>query len=224
VGYYWLSEELLFPHHKYTDKDGILALGGDLSVERLLLSYSNGIFPWYNEGEPIIWWSPHKRFILYFENLKISSSLKKFLKKNPYTITYNKSFEQVITNCRDIRIKEGTWITEDIYKAYIDLHKAGYAHSVEVWFGEELVGGLYGVGIGMYFCGESMFTLRNNASKVAIIELCSNLKDLGYLFIDCQVYSPHLEKMGAIEIPRERFLEELKKEVCTELKSKSKLL
>lgn len=211
VKFYWLNEKLVFPHHDYANADGILALGGDLSIERLHLAYSNGIFPWYNEGEPIIWWSPPKRFLLYFDNLKISTSLKKFLRKNPYTVTFDKAFERVIEKCRELRVKEGTWITNEMLEAYIAFHKAGIAHSVEVWQGEELVGGLYGVSIGQYFCGESMFTLMNNASKIAILELCAKLKEMGFLFLDCQVHSPHLEKMGGVELDRDVFQQELKK-------------
>jgi leucyl/phenylalanyl-tRNA---protein transferase len=203
---FWLDESLVFPSHEYANEDGIIALGGDLSLERLLLAYHHGIFPWYNEGEPILWWSPPQRFLLYLDELNIGRSLKKILKKNPYQVTFDQDFEGVIQNCQEKRMDSGTWITEDMRRAYINLYREGYAHSVEVWSGEELVGGLYGVSFGRYFCGESMFTRRDNASKIALIFLSRRLQELGFEFIDCQVESPHLERMGAKNIPREKFL------------------
>lgn len=210
---YWLNEKLVFPPHAFANAEGILALGGDLSPERLLLAYSNGIFPWYNEGDPIIWWSPPQRFVLYFDKITINRSLQKFLKKNPYTVTFDKAFEAVIRDCRQMRLESGTWISDAMMTAYIGLHQAGFAHSVEVWQEEELVGGLYGVSIGTYFCGESMFTRRDNASKVALLLLSAKLKEIGAAFIDCQVQTPHLEKLGACAIPRAQFLRELKQAV-----------
>jgi leucyl/phenylalanyl-tRNA--protein transferase len=207
---FWLDESLVFPSHEFANEDGILALGGDLSVERLLLAYSHGIFPWYNEGEPIIWWSLPVRFVLYLNEFKIDRTLKKFLKKNPYRVTFDQDFSRVIQNCKEIRSETGTWITEDMKKAYVKLYQEGYAHSVEVWQDQELVGGLYGVSFGKYFCGESMFTRKNNASKIALIFLSQRLQELGFQFIDCQVETPHLVRMGAKNIPREDFLALLK--------------
>lgn len=206
---FWLDERIVFPGHQYANKDGILAVGGDLSLERLLLAYSNGIFPWYNEDEVIIWWSPHERFVLYFDELRIPRSLHKFMKKCKYKVTYDTAFEQVITACRNIRKAQGTWITEDMRSAYISMYKEGFAHSVEVWQENELVGGLYGVSLGSCFCGESMFTVAPNASKIALVELCKSLESWGFKFIDCQVHTAHLEKLGAKNIKRDEFLKEL---------------
>lgn len=201
---------MVFPEHHFTSKEGILAIGGDLSVERLVLAYQNGIFPWYNQNEPILWWSPPERFVLFLEELNIDRTLKKVLKKNAFRITKNQAFEKVISKCRSVRIQSGTWLTKDMLHAYETLFKNGYASSIEVWYEENLVGGLYGVSLGKYFCGESMFSLMNNASKIALIALCEEQKKIGATFIDCQVYTPHLEKMGARNIPRKRFLELLK--------------
>ncbi|NLL05231.1 MAG: leucyl/phenylalanyl-tRNA--protein transferase [Clostridiaceae bacterium] len=204
---YRLTSDLIFPHPSLSDEDGLLAIGGDLSVERLLLAYENGIFPWY-DGQPILWWSPDPRFILYPKNLKVSKSMKKVLKKNLYHITFDKCFRKVITLCGELRSGE-TWITNDMIESYCDLHNLGFAHSVEAWFEDELVGGLYGVSLGRCFFGESMFSLMDNASKTALITLTIKLQQLGFLFIDCQVYSKHLESLGAINVPREDFLNEL---------------
>ena len=203
---FWLDDRLIFPDHAYANSDGIIALGGDLSVDRLLLAYSNGIFPWYNEGEPIIWWSPPKRFLLFLDEVRVGRSLKKFLKKNTYKVTFDKEFDKVIENCSALRQESGTWITREMLEAYKALYKEGYAHSVEVYDDGELVGGLYGISLGRYFCGESMFSIKKNASKVALLFLCERLKALGFSFIDCQVYTEHLERMGAREVDREEFL------------------
>ena len=206
---YRLTSDLIFPHPSLSNEDGLLAIGGDLSVERLLLAYENGIFPWC-EGQPILWWSPDPRFILYPKNLKVSKSMKKLLKKNLYRVTFDKCFRKVITLCRELRSDE-TWITNEIIESYCTLHNLGFAHSVETWLNDELVGGLYGVSLGKCFFGESMFSLMDNASKTALITLTVKLIQLGFHFIDCQVYSKHLESLGAIKIPKEQFLKELEK-------------
>lgn len=206
-----LNDELWFPSIEHSEPDGLLALGGDLSPERLLLAYSNGIFPWYNEGDPILWWSPNPRMILYPEEIKISKSMAKVLRQGKFKVSFDNAFESVITACASIcrnGIRE-TWIVPDMIKAYLTMHQLGYAHSVEVWSDGKLVGGLYGISIGAVFCGESMFSLESNASKVGFITLVQWLQKLNYHFIDCQVHTPHLESLGAREIPRERFLSEL---------------
>ncbi len=205
----WLGEEIEFPPHELATEEGILALGGDLSVERLLFAYKNGIFPWFNEDEPIVWYSPPERMILYPEELRVSKSMMQVLRKKNYGITVNKAFEEVIQNCKNIYRKgqEGTWITDEMKQAYINLHKKGYAKSIEVWSNDELVGGLYGVDLqNGVFCGESMFSKKSNMSKIAFIFLSDKC---GYDVIDCQVYNDHLASLGAREIPREEFLEML---------------
>lgn len=212
---YWLDDDLVFPHPDYADTDGLLAVGGDLSPQRLLLAYQNGIFPWYNEGEPIIWWSPDPRFVVYPDKLKVSKSMRKVLRDNPFQITYNQEFEMVINNCGNINRKGqsgGTWITRDMKKAYIDLHHAGFAHSVEVWEKEngELVGGLYGVALGRCFSGESMFAKVSNASKAGFITLVKKLETLGFDLIDCQTHSNHLESLGGEYMTRQDFMNYLR--------------
>ncbi|MRX47605.1 leucyl/phenylalanyl-tRNA--protein transferase [Pedobacter puniceum] len=200
-----LSEDLVFPNPAYAEDDGLLALGGDLSVERLLLAYSNGIFPWFNDDTPILWYAPHQRFVLFPDEVKISKSMKQILKRQEFQISLNKAFADVITACATINRdgQDGTWITTDMQAAYIKLHEKGYAHAVEVWKDEKLVGGLYGVFINGVFCGESMFAHVSNASKAALIWLCQNLE---LKLIDCQVYTSHLESMGAKMIDRESYL------------------
>lgn len=204
--YYLLDEsELVFPHPSLADEDGLLAVGGDLSIERLLLAYENGIFPWYNEDSPILWYAPLERFVLSPAKIRISKSLKQVLRSNKFQVTIDKDFSSVIKNCAVISRKDqdGTWIVSDMQEAYNRLHKAGYAHSVEVWQGEELVGGLYGVQVGKVFCGESMFSKVSNASKIALVHLAKNF---GLSLIDCQIPSDHLRKMGAELIPQEEYL------------------
>ncbi|NLI58396.1 MAG: leucyl/phenylalanyl-tRNA--protein transferase [Clostridium sp.] len=204
-----LTDDIIFPHPSLANEDGILAIGGDLSVERLLLAYANGIFPWYTDEQPIIWWSPDPRFVLFPKDIKISKSMNKFLRKNLYKVTLDTSFEKVIYMCADLRANN-TWITDEMMESYIMLHKLGFAHSVEVWYENSLVGGLYGVSLGNCFFGESMFSTMDNASKTALIFLSEKLMEKDFLLIDCQVYSKHLESMGALNIPRDRFLKFLK--------------
>jgi leucyl/phenylalanyl-tRNA--protein transferase len=205
----WLTEKIAFPHYKFATPEGILALGGDLSEKRLIFAYKNGIFPWFSEGEPIVWYCPPERMILFPEDLKVSKSMRKIIKKNEFTITENQTFEEVIYNCKNIDRKDGfgTWITDDMEQAYINLHKRGVAKSIEVWLNKELVGGLYGVEINQVFCGESMFSKVSNASKLAFVHLAKNKN---YKLIDCQIYNEHLASLGAKEISRNLFLEILK--------------
>jgi len=200
-----------FPPAELADEDGIIAIGGDLSYQRLLNAYASGIFPWYNANEPIIWWSPDPRLVLFTNELHISKSMKKLLNRDEFTITFNKAFEDVIRNCSLPRIYEKeTWISEDMINAYTLLHKMGYAISTEVWREDKLVGGLYGIGMGKCFFGESMFFLEKNASKYGMIKLTQKLLQLGISFIDCQVKTEHLISLGAREIPREEFLHLIK--------------
>ena len=203
---YELTDELVFPNPELSEEDGLLAFGGDLSFERLILAYSNGIFPWYNEGEPILWWSPKPRFILKPEEIKISKSMKKIIKNGRFNVTFNNDFEGVISNCKSMRENnEGTWITDDMKEAYINLFNKGFALSVETYLDNELVGGLYGVVIGRCYFGESMFSKVSNASKIALITLAERLQELNFEFIDCQVYTPHLESMGAKMVEWDEF-------------------
>jgi leucyl/phenylalanyl-tRNA--protein transferase len=210
-----LTDDLVFPPPELSEDDGLLAVGGDLSVERLVLAYSMGIFPWYSEGYPILWWSPDPRLTLIPQELKVPRSLRQTIKKGIYTITMNKAFDEVIAHCAGVSRKgeDGTWITQDMIEAYIRLHKAGYAHSVEAWEGDELAGGLYGVILGRAFFGESMFAKRSDASKVAFVTLVEKLAADCFELIDCQVTTAHLLRFGAREIPRSEFMKMLKKAV-----------
>lgn len=203
-----LGKELVFPPVEMASSEGILAFGGDLQPERLILAYQSGIFPWYNEGEPIIWYSPGRRMVLFPEELKISKSMRRLIAKNKYTLSWNKAFEQVIDQCQKSPRKEqlGTWITEEMKEAYIMLHKLGFAKSVEVWDEDELIGGLYGIDLGHIFCGESMFSKVSNTSKLAFIHLVQELQKKDYKLIDCQVYNEHLDSLGAREISRKEFM------------------
>ncbi|MDX1829385.1 MAG: leucyl/phenylalanyl-tRNA--protein transferase [Lutibacter sp.] len=208
-----LTNELVFPDVQLADENGMLAIGGDLSVKRLTLAYKSGIFPWFNQGEPIIWYSPDPRMVLFPSELKISKSMKQVLRKKEFKVTFNQNFEQVIFNCKHIfrAADQGqTWITDEMQKAYVNLHKKGIAKSVEVWQNNELVGGLYGIDLGTIFCGESMFSKVSNASKMAFIYLVKKLETENYKLVDCQVYNNHLASLGAREIPREEFLKYLK--------------
>ena len=210
---YLLSKDLVFPPVHLADKNGLLAIGGDLSPERLLLAYKSGIFPWYNDDEPIIWYSPDPRMVLFPGNLKISKSMKQIIRKNQFRATFNQNFSEVIANCKNSyrEGQGGTWITDEMEQAYINLHNLGVTKSVEVWEENELVGGLYGIDLGHIFCGESMFSKVSNASKFAFIQLVQKLEKEHYTLIDCQVYNAHLASLGADEISRTAFLTYLKK-------------
>jgi leucyl/phenylalanyl-tRNA--protein transferase len=203
-----LDKELIFPPVHLAEPDGLLAMGGDLSPDRLLLAYRSGIFPWY-EGEHILWWCPDPRFVLFPEELKISKSIKPLLKRSEFEFTINKAFAQVIHQCKKITRpgQEGTWITNEVEKAFIKMHELGYAHSAEVWKNGELAGGLYGIKIGKVFFGESMFSRQSNASRFAFISYVQHLKKEGIQLIDCQVYTEYLESLGAIMIERKDFIQ-----------------
>jgi leucyl/phenylalanyl-tRNA---protein transferase len=209
---YFLTKELYFPPASEASSEGILAVGGDLSTERLLLAYRSGIFPWFDDEEPILWWCPPERMVVDPKSYKIAKSLRNILNRSVFTVTFNRCFEQVITHCQTIKRKgqTGTWITESMHEAYLKLHELGHAQSVEVWQDQQLVGGLYGVDLGKVFCGESMFSQVPNASKVAFVSLIQKLKDENYLLLDCQVHNDHLEKLGAFEISRANYLKILK--------------
>ncbi len=209
---YYVTKELYFPPVEEASYEGILAVGGDLSTERLLLAYRNGIFPWFEADEPILWWSPSDRMVVNPQDYKVKKSLRNIINRGIFKITFNQQFRAVITNCQQIkRVGQiGTWITQDMIDAYCKLHDKGFAMSVEVWQDEELVGGLYGVDLGTVFCGESMFSKVPNASKVAFVKLVEYLKENNYKLLDCQVHNDHLEKLGAFEISRETFIKILK--------------
>lgn len=201
-----LNENIEFPDVNIALEDGLLAVGGDLSAERLILAYKSGIFPWFNDDEPILWWSPNPRFVLFPEQLKVSKSMKQVLRNSGFVVTVNTNFNAVITACSKAKRdgQAGTWINRNMVAAYIELHRLGYAKSVEVWQNDALVGGFYGLDLGNgVFCGESMFTKVSNASKVGFITFIQNTN---YKLIDCQVYTSHLETLGAKEIERDAFL------------------
>jgi len=208
---YILTKKIEFPPVHLASEDGLLAVGGDLSTARLKLAYQSGIFPWFNEGEPIIWYSPKNRMVLFPEELRISKSMRKVIRDQRFKVTFNTAFDQVLYHCKTIYRPEqgGTWITDDMEDAYLKLHKKGTAKSVEVWENDVLVGGLYGIDLGVVFCGESMFSSVNNASKVAFIHLVEKLKKENYKLVDCQVYNDHLASLGAREIDRIDFLKYL---------------
>lgn len=205
----WLTDTIEFPGYDCTSEEGVIALGGDLSAERLTHAYKNGIFPWFSDNDPIVWYCPFERMVLFPAEIKISKSMQKIINKNEFTITENTAFEAVIYNCKNIDRNDGfgTWITNDMEQAYINLHKKGIAKSIEVWFKDELIGGLYGVEINHVFCGESMFSKVSNASKLAFMHLAKNKN---YKLIDCQIYNEHLASLGAREIDRSLFLNILK--------------
>lgn len=209
--YTFLTEKLQFPPAESADEEGLLAIGGDLSEERLVMAYSNGIFPWY-EGDVPLWWNPDPRFVIFPDELKVSKSMKQVLKQPTFTITKNKAFEQVINNCRKTPRtgQDGTWINNDVIEAYKKLHLSGIAHSFEAWQQNELVGGLYGLRMGDVFFGESMFSHVSNASKAAFITGVQQMQAEGVQLIDCQIYTPHLETLGARMIEREIFMGLLK--------------
>jgi leucyl/phenylalanyl-tRNA--protein transferase len=209
---HYLTKNLVFPPVSNANEDGFLAIGGDLSPERLVLAYKSGIFPWFEEGDPILWWSPNPRMVLFFEDLVISKSMRNVLNRDTFKVTFNQDFRGVISNCQKIKRdgQHGTWITNDMIEAYCRLNELGIAKSVEVWQDDELVGGLYGVDLGNIFCGESMFSKVTNASKVAFIHWSRHLEANNYKLLDCQIYNPHLESLGCREIARDHFISILK--------------
>ena len=211
---YIVDEVLHFPEVENADSYGLLAVGGDLSTPRLKLAYSSGIFPWFEEGQPILWYSPNPRMVLFFDKLHVSKSMRQLLRKKNFTVTLNTSFDLVINKCAHAKRKDqdSTWITNDMEKAYNKLHQQGYAVSIEVWQNQQLVGGLYGVDLKKekVFCGESMFSTVSNASKIAFIHLCKHYQKKGYKIIDCQMHTNHLESLGAEEISRNEFISILK--------------
>jgi len=203
------QKRFIFPDIEESTAEGIIAVGGDLHPQRLIKAYRSGIFPWFSESEPIIWWSPDPRFVLFPKEIKVSRSMTQVLKKGLFQITYDFDFAGVIKTCRDIRYQanqpNATWITEEMLEAYLELHQLGYAHSVEAWQGDRLVGGLYGVSLGQCFFGESMFAKVSNASKAAFITLVQDLEKFNFALIDCQIYSNHFKSLGARNIPRQKF-------------------
>lgn len=212
----WLTPEPVFPDPQTAleEPNGLLCAGGDLYPERLQEAYRNGIFPWYEEGQPLLWWSPDPRCVLYFDQLHISRSMRRFLSRKPFRFAFDQSFQGVMAGCAAPRGEDrGTWITADMLAAYQHLHESGLAHSIEVYEGAELVGGLYGVALGRCFFGESMFSRTTNASKAAFIMLARHLAHWGYHFLDAQVTNPHLLSLGATEIPRQTFLKQLRENV-----------
>ena len=215
--YQLIPEISLFPPIEEAEDDGLLAVGGDLTKERLLGAYRRGIFPWYEVGQPILWWSPDPRLVLFPDELKISRSLRKVLRKEQFEIRFDTVFQEVIKSCADVRTKqgEGTWIIPEMQQAYIELHQEGFAHSVESWLDGKLVGGLYGISMGQCFFGESMFSTTNNSSKVALVALADFSQRVGIKLIDCQMTTPHLLSLGAREIKRAVFLKLLKKHLET---------
>lgn len=211
---YFLSKDLYFPPVDEASYEGILAIGGDLSVARLLLAYRNGIFPWFNEDEPILWWAPAERMVVAPSIYKVSKSIRNLLNQNKFKVTFNQNFPEVILGCQQIERKgqDGTWLSDTFIESYTKLHDMEIAKSVEVWQNNELVGGLYGVDLGHVFCGESMFSKVPNASKIAFVTLINYLKESNYKLLDCQVHNDHLEKLGAFEISRETFMKVLNSE------------
>ena len=206
---YFLSKELYFPPVTDASVEGILAVGGDLSVERLIFAYKIGIFPWFDDSDPILWWAPPKRMVVIPAAYKISKSTRNLLNQNKFQITVNKCFKSVVLHCQNIKRKgqQGTWISDDIVKQYCKLHQMGIAKSVEVWQNNELVGGLYGIDLGNIFCGESMFSMVSNASKIAFVSLIKHLKNANYDLLDCQIHNHYLEQLGAFEMERSAFME-----------------
>ncbi len=206
-----LTEKIIFPPPELAEENGLLAVGGDLSTERLLLAYSKGIFPWYSAGEPILWWSPSPRLVIFPDEFKVPKRLARFIKQQKYKVTMDHAFGQVITACASAadRQEKGTWIDRDMVESYTRLHELGYAHSVECWMDDELVGGLYGIALGKIFFGESMFSRQSNASKVAFVYLAEKLLERGFDLIDCQLKTEHLMQFGAREISGNEFQDHL---------------
>lgn len=207
-----LSKDVIFPPPELAGPEGLLAVGGDLSPERLLLAYKTGIFPWYADDDPILWWSPDPRMVLYLDELKISRSLARTLRRGKFQVTFDKDFRSVITACASTRGKnrDGTWITDEMLEAYVQLHEMGYAHCVETRHENKIVGGLYGISLGRAFFGESMFSAMSDASKVALVHLRDFLKSKHFDFIDCQLPTEHLMRLGARELDRDQFMKQLK--------------
>ncbi len=205
---HYLTKDLVFPPVSNANVDGFLAIGGDLTPERLLFAYKSGIFPWFEQGDPILWWSPNPRMVLFLDDLVVSKSMRNILNRKKFKVTFNQDFRGVISNCQKIKREgqQGTWITNEMIEAYCKLNQLGIAKSVEVWEEDELVGGLYGVDLGTIFCGESMFSKVANASKVAFIHWTLHLKANNYKLLDCQIYNPHLESLGCREIARDEFI------------------
>lgn len=199
------DNDIAFPDPTLADDDGLLAIGGDLSDKRLILAYQHGIFPWYNDDDPILWYAPHERCVIYPDKLKVSKSMQQILSRDTFKVTVDQAFDQVIEHCAKVGRKDqpGTWITSEMQVAYSNLHQLGWAHSIEAWQGKDLVGGLYGIAVGKVFCGESMFSLVSNASKVALHALCKRIK---FELIDCQLPNDHLMSLGAEMIDRETYL------------------
>lgn len=206
-----LDSDLFFPDPEEASSEGLLAVGGDLSEDRLLLAYESGIFPWYSQDDPVLWWSPDPRCVLKIENLKISKSMRNIINRGIFRCTFDNEFSTVMDRCGSVRAEgEGTWITGEMLEAYNKLHDLGIAHSVEVWHNDKLVGGLYGLSLGNMFFGESMFSQMSNSSKYALICLCNALKSKGFEYIDCQIYNSHLGSLGAENMKRKDFLKLLK--------------
>ncbi|MDR9398733.1 leucyl/phenylalanyl-tRNA--protein transferase [Salibacter sp.] len=208
---HFLSGELKFPPVDLADAEGILAMGGDVSPQRVLLAYQKGIFPWYSDETPILWWAPDPRFVLYPENYKTSKSLRQVMRKKQFTVTFDHAFEEVINKCQNVPRagQDGTWITDELKETFCEIHRLGFSHSVEVWQDGELVGGLFGTSLGRAYFGESMFSLVSNASKVGFATLVPQLINRGIKLIDCQVYTDHLSRFGALNIPRSKYSEHL---------------
>ena len=212
---YLLNKSPQMPDPSHADAEGLVAIGGDLDYKRLINAYKSGIFPWYEEGSEILWWSPDPRLVLFPEELKVSKSMRSLIRKKHFNVTYNQRFAEVIANCKNIERNDlgGTWITDEMEIAYINLHKLGYAHSVEVWHEKELVGGLYGIKLENIYFGESMYSKVSNASKIGFIHLVKDLSEKGVEMIDCQIKTDHLVSLGAREINRQEFLNILKKAI-----------
>lgn len=209
-----LTEAIIFPSPEFADDNGLLAIGGDLSTERIIAAYEHGIFPWFSDDGPILWWSPDPRFVLYPDKIHVSKSMRQILRRNAFSITYDEAFADVIQGCRRTRKgQDGTWITDSMAEAYIRLHDLGLAHSVEAWQEGSLAGGLYGVSLGRMFFGESMFSNAPNASKAALITLCSMLQHFNFDLIDCQFRTEHLTSLGGESISREEFLDILTRSI-----------
>ena len=205
----------IFPNPHFASDEGLLAYGGDLTPSRIMTAYSKGIFPWYNEDDPILWWSPNPRLVLELNEFKVSKSLQKIINKEIFEIKFDENFKQTMMECKNINREnqDKTWIQDEVIEAYTDIHDMGFAHSFEAYYNGELVGGGYGINIGNVFCGESMFAKKSNASKVALYFLVQRLKEKGFRLIDCQIPSPHLQSLGAKVMPRNEFLELIKNSV-----------